>query len=107
MRFLPHKEFLKFMSENIDIDFVSLANDYRGACVPPKIYEHTNLELPIIGALPEGDGMTRINDNKYGAVCKYDDINSLSNIVKDEYKWSMEYRINAVDLIMKKLISEN
>ena len=124
MKFLPHKEFLKFMSENIDIGFVSLANDYFGACVPSKIYEYINLELPIIGALPDGDGVDLINNNMYGMACKYDDINSLSNIitkfsdrsflkkiktniVNDKYKWSMEYRINEVDLIMKKLLSGN
>ena len=64
---MPHNEFLKFMIENIDIGFVSLANDYLGACVPSKIYEYINLGLPIIGALPNGDGLDIINKNNYGA----------------------------------------
>lgn len=122
--FIPHKELLKFVTENIDIGFVSLANDYLGACVPSKIYEYINLELPIIGALPCGDGMKIINENNYGIACKYYDIKGISNailkfrdklflenirnnIVKDKRLWAMSEKIKEVDLLLKKLIYEN
>ena len=120
--FLPHNDFLNFMSKKIDIGFVSLTNDYLGACVPSKIYEYINLELPILGALPNGDGKDIINNYNYGIACKYDDIDGLSdaivkftdkiyleniklNIQKDKDKWFMKNRILEVDKILKELIN--
>ncbi|AII13933.1 glycosyltransferase, family 1 [Campylobacter iguaniorum] len=122
--FMPHKELLKFMTENIDIGFVSLANDYLGACVPSKIYEYINLELPMIGALPSGDGMEIINNNNYGIACKYYDTEGISdailkfsdklflekirnNIIDDKHLWAMSLKIKEVDLLLKELIYEN
>jgi len=118
--FLPHNQFLEFMSKNIDVGFVSLVNDYLGACVPSKIYEYINLELPMIGALPNGDGKDIINENHYGIACKYDDIDRLEsalkkfqnndylksiklNIQKNKDKWFMKNRIVEVDEMLKKL----
>jgi len=122
--FLPHNEFLKFMIENIDIGFVSLINDYLGACVPSKIYEYINLGLPILGALPNGDGKDIINQNSYGVACKYDDIVGLkraiekfrnieflnkykSNLIRDREKWLMEEKIKEVDSWLKDIIYAN
>jgi glycosyltransferase involved in cell wall biosynthesis len=118
--FMPHDKFLKFMGENIDIGFVSLADDYFGACVPSKIYEYINLGLPILGALPVGDGLSIVNDNGYGLACKYDDIKSLSKniktmkeknllitmrekIIQDKHLWSMKNRILEVDKLLREL----
>jgi glycosyltransferase involved in cell wall biosynthesis len=118
--FIPHDEFLKFMIENIDIGFVSLANDYLGACVPSKIYEYINLGLPMIGALPDGDGRDIINNNGYGIACKYNDIEGLSNairnfldrdylgniksnIIKDKENWAMQNRIKEVDSYLRSI----
>jgi glycosyltransferase involved in cell wall biosynthesis len=117
---LPHEEFMKFMIENIDIGFVSLTNDYLGACVPSKIYEYINLALPILAALPNGDGQNIINQNNYGISCKYDDINGLTNalkkfkdnnflnkcqnnILQDRDKWFMKNRIIDVNNWLKVL----
>ena len=122
--FMPHDEFLKFMCENIDVGFVSLTSDYYGACVPSKIYEYINLELPMIGALPNGDGIDIINDNEYGQACKYDDITKLSNILNsfldkqyleniknkiqnDKDSWSMKNRILEVDNLMRGILNES
>ena len=103
-----HEEFIKFMIENIDIGFVSLQNDYFGACVPSKIYEYLNLGLPILAALPNGDAKNLIEDNGFGLCYKYDDYegiargierfyidkdfynNCRNNILKEKEKWSME-----------------
>jgi len=115
---LNHEEYLKFMCENIDIGFVSLSNEYYGACVPSKIYEYINLELPIIGVLPNSDGMDIINN--YGYSCKYDDIDKLKNIliqiqdkdkiknfknriIKDKKLWSMAHKIQEVNKILRRL----
>jgi len=118
--FLPHEEFLRFMIENIDIGFVSLTSDYLGACVPSKIYEYINLGLPMIGALPDGDGKDIINNNQYGMACSYDDIDGLINAIKrfqdkvflenirnfilnDRDKWFMENRIKELNVFLREL----
>jgi len=118
--FMSHDSFLEFMMRNVDVGFLSLFNDYLGACVPSKIYEYINLGLPILGALPKGDALDIINDNKYGIGCKYDDFASLreairklkdekeyqklrNNIVRDRDSWSMEERIKEVVLWLKNL----
>jgi glycosyltransferase involved in cell wall biosynthesis len=119
--FLPHEEFLKFMCENIDIGFVSLVNDYYGACVPSKIYEYINLGLPMLGALPDGDGKEMINNLGFGLACSYDDIDKQSenikemiddkkiieyekNVLEKKLEFSMKEKINEVDKLMRNLI---
>ena len=122
--YLPHKEFLKFMNDNIDIGFVSLTSDYLGACVPSKIYEYINLGLPMIGALPNGDGKEIINKNGYGISCKYNDIEGLTEaiekfrdkeflkqckdkILADREIWSMRERIKEVDKWLREIVNAN
>jgi len=117
---LPHDKFLEFMSKNIDVGFVSLTSDYLGACVPSKIYEYINLELPMIGALPDGDGKDIINSREYGKAYKYNDIAGLSNaierfldfnylktiksnIIRDKERWSMQNRIKEVDSYLRSI----
>ncbi len=80
--FLPHEEFLRFMSENIDVGFVSLTSEYYAACVPSKIYEYINLGLPMLGALPSGDGKNIINHFGFGLVCEPNDVEDLSENIK-------------------------
>ncbi len=116
--YLPHDEYLKFMIENIDVGFVSLAKDYYSACVPSKIYEYINLGLPMLGALPDGDSVDIINNNNYGIACRYDNsiaiVEAISklmnpkelskmqkNLFKDRGSWSMKNRILEVDTILR------
>ena len=118
--FLPHNEYLKFMIENIDVGFVSLAKDYYGACIPSKLYEYINLEIPILGALPKGDAMNIINKNNYGlsnyfnniddiseSILKFKNVKTINNIKhsleKDKIKWSMKKRIIEIDKILRDL----
>lgn len=113
--FLPHKDYLKFMCENIDIGFVSLTKDYYGACVPSKIYEYINLELP------KGDAIDLINENNFGLASSYLDIDLLSNninmfldedylrikkeVLRENKKiWSMENKINELQDLLRKVI---
>lgn len=121
MDFMPHDQFLTFMREHIDVGFVSLVNDYFGACVPSKIYEYINLGIPILGALPLGDGREMINTNGYGVACDYRDITCLTQhilqlkepkyrmqieekILHDWESWAMQQRIQEVDLLLRELI---
>ena len=109
-----HKAFIKYMLENVDIGFVSLKNDYLGACIPSKIYEYINLGLPIIGALPDGDAKRLIEDNEFGFCTHYSDLDGISksidklsnnsklfnkiknNVISERAKWSMEYRMQEI-----------
>lgn len=124
IKFLPHNEFLEFMCENIDLGFVSLCDDYLGSCVPSKIYEYINLEIPIIGALPLGDGMDIININNYGKAYKYNDVKNIANAIKsfkksnylinfkinienDKDKWHIEEKIKELNNYLLELKNGN
>ncbi len=65
---MPHKQYLDYMIGEADIGFVSLTGEYLGNCVPSKIYEYINLQLPILASLPEGSAKHIIEDNGYGVV---------------------------------------
>ena len=108
------------MCENIDIGFVSLTNKYYGACIPSKIYEYINLGLPMIGALPLGDGKDMINNMEYGIAVNFESIDKISqaikkfedkaylddkknNIIKDKMKWNMKNTILEINKLLKKL----
>lgn len=110
---LAHKEYLGFMAEQVDVGFVSLTSDYLGACVPSKIYEYINLGIPLLGALPDGDGKNIINKNGYGIAVDYNDIPALRNaielmkdpqnleryrsaIARDRADWALKSRIKEV-----------
>ena len=110
---LPHKEYLKYMVEHVDVGFVSLTSDYLGACVPSKIFEYINLGMPILGALPDGDGKNIINDKGYGIAVDYGDIPALrdaievmkdpnkfeqfrSAVIRDRADWALQCRIKKV-----------
>ncbi len=111
--FLPHAEFLAWVQKNIDVGIVSLNTDYLGACVPSKIYEYINLNLPIIGFLPNGDAKDIINSNGFGKIFDYNDLSGFEVFLKDELNidfineckinlatqkkyWSMDYRFNEI-----------
>jgi len=117
--YLSYDDYLEFMIKNIDVGFVSLSNDYLGACVPSKIYEYINLGIPILGALPKGDAFSIIK-NHYGIACKYNDLGNLRksveqlkdkkrylklkrNILKDRDSWAMEERTKKIILWLKNL----
>jgi glycosyltransferase involved in cell wall biosynthesis len=110
---LPNKEYLAFITKNVDVGFVSLASNYLGACVPSKIFEYINLGIPILGALPDGDGKDIINNNGYGIAVDFDDIPALMNAIEvmknpnklnqyqaaialDRDKWAMDSRMKKV-----------
>lgn len=122
INYMEHEEYLKFMSENIDLAFVSLSKDYYSACVPSKIYEYINLELPILGLLPlNSDSIDIINDNKFGFACALEDskliVNKINEIISNknillEYRsslkekkddWFMKNKIIEVDILLRKI----
>jgi hypothetical protein len=119
--YLPHDKFLNFMQKDMDIGFVSLSQNYFGACIPSKIYEYINLNLPMFGMLPKGDAQDIINKNGYGIAIDFDKpylidsaLNKLidrenikkyrQNIAIDRSKWSFENRFKKVDKYIKYLM---
>lgn len=110
---VPHSEFINYMISNATLSFVSLYGNNMKACVPSKIFEYINLELPIVAALPEGDAMNLINDGGYGIACKYNDQKAIKKAVqsllipdrylavkskmhRDKEMWSMKNRIQEI-----------
>lgn len=119
--YMDSEKYKEYVSEEMDCGFVSLMSDYLGACVPSKIYEYINLELPMIGVLPNGDAKTILDKNRYGMTCGIHEVEKLdsiitsikdenaikkyrSNILKDKDRWSMEYLIQPVISILNKYI---
>lgn len=110
---MPYVEYVKYIQEKADIGFVSLSDEYYGACIPSKLYEYINVGLPILGALPEGDAMNIINDKNYGLACHFSDLKKLKenlikltqvkianqceiNILANRENWSMNHNFNKV-----------
>lgn len=104
---MPHDEYMKFIKNEADIGLVALNGIEFGACVPSKIYELINLEIPVFAILPEGDAMDMINNKGYGYSCsgknksevqslfkKMIEPSSLANIKtnmrKDKSAWQMD-----------------
>ncbi len=116
---IPHEEFLDYMKNKTDIGLVALDGDEFGACVPSKIYELINLEVPIFALLPDGDAKRIIND-KYGYACsgknkkeanelftrlldpkKYDSI--VLNMKTDKSQWQMDMLFKEVFSVIDRL----
>lgn len=67
---LKQVEFLEYMYANIDIAFLSLVGDLSTLCIPSKLYEYINLELPMI-AVVGGDAARIVSEYGIGVVCEY------------------------------------
>jgi hypothetical protein len=97
IKYIETSEYGKFLVQNIDYGFVSLTEDWLANCVPSKIFELINLEIPILGALPECDASDIINMNNFGYATDYSNIKDLSdgfsNILKDS-NYYLEYKKN-------------
>lgn len=117
---MAYEEYIQYIQEKADIGFVALTDEYYGACVPSKIFEYLNIGLPILGALPKGDAINIINDNKYGIASHFNDIKKLkenikliiqeknkstfqNNIIKDREKWAMQFNNQKLLQLINKL----
>ena len=115
---IPYNEYLQFMAKNIDVGFLSLADDYLGACVPSKLYEYINLGMPILAALPDGDAKDIINNCGYGIAVGYNDPKVLRDAIElmkdktkfekfrarlyhDRPKWAMKNRFKELTELFK------
>jgi hypothetical protein len=78
---MQYHDFCRFAMKHADVSFISLRNDYYGVCIPSKLYESINLQIPMLAAIPDGDAKDIINSNGYGIACSYGDINQLRKAV--------------------------
>ena len=113
---LNYEEFMSFVSKFIDIGFVSIDGVLSKYCVPSKIYEYINLEIPILG-VAEGDALEIINSNKIGYCSSNSedllkenlnliirDLTSLKiNIAKVKPHWSFEIKYKKTLKIIKEI----
>lgn len=88
----PYTEYLNYMNLHADIGLVSLYGCEWGACVPSKIFELINLEIPIFAILPHGDARDII-DNKYGVVASSDS-DAIQSRWQELLKEYDNYRLN-------------
>lgn len=88
---MPHDDYIDYIKSEADIGLVALKGDEFGACVPSKIYELINLEIPIFGILPDGDAKEIINSG-YGFACTGNNINE-ANALLDRLLQPEEYEM--------------
>lgn len=121
---MPHAEYMNFIKNEADIGLVALNGIEFGACVPSKIFELINLEIPIFAILPDGDAIDMINNKGYGYACsgknktevqnlfkKMVEPASLANIKanmrKDKVDWQMDKLFEEVYSIIDALFKQN
>ena len=107
---MPHEKYLKYTIENGNAGFLSLTNELSEYCVPSKLYEYINLELPILGFI-KGQGKEIIEKENFGLVSDSvkelkENILKLTNpdfyssikhdLKKNKKKWSMDFKLNEV-----------
>ena len=107
---MTHDKYLKYLNNNADAGFLSLTNDLSEYCVPSKLYEYINMELPILAHI-KGQAKEIIIDNKFGYVG--DNVEDLKNkiiklsnpenyniiyssIKKNKLNWSMDNRLKEI-----------
>lgn len=117
---MEHSKLLNYMDNYADVGFVCLDKMTKGLCVPSKIYDYINLNLPILGYLPEGDAVDIINMNTFGvgvefgnhkglkdAICWFNNennyIKSYESIKNQKSIWSMEFRVKQLISIIEEI----
>lgn len=94
-KYLKIEEIERYVdTKKINIAYVSLSNKYYKVCVPSKIYEYVNLELPILGILPEGDASQYINDNNIGISVQPSEITNINEYINSILSNYSFYTIN-------------
>lgn len=68
---MDHEEYMNYLMEKADVGFLSLSREYFSACIPAKLYEYINTNLPILAAVPESDTSRIINEYEYGISVEY------------------------------------
>lgn len=99
------RSYYQYLDSQADIGFFSLRTYLANYCVPSKLFDYINLELPML-AIVKGDAKDIIEKNHYGLVAM-DTVESLheriiemcdsssledfhSNLVRDKHSWSMQ-----------------
>lgn len=104
---MKHEDYMEYLYLNADAGFLSLNNDLSEYCVPSKLYEYINFELPIIGYI-KGQAEEIINENQFGFVANNIDelkknikkiidkkniVLIKSNLKREKPNWSMDKKL--------------
>lgn len=116
-----HDQYIDYIQKEADIGLVALKGAEFGACVPSKIFELINLEIPILGILPDGDGKDIINSGYGLAIDRYNyaeanstldklldkdfSVEIIKKMKRDKNGWQMEKLFENVYEIIDKIIT--
>ncbi len=89
---MKHEEYMDYMAQNADVGLVSLVGKELGIAAPSKIFELINLEIPILGIMPNGDGSTIINSG-YGHAADISEQEVLNRYLTDLLDSRVQYEI--------------
>ena len=110
--------FYEFLKDKADVGFFSLRTYLSDYCVPSKLFDYINLELPCL-AVVRGDAADIIKENGFGFVSE-DSVESLrieirkinrsdtltqfkTNLKEKKYMWSMQYLTKDICKILEKI----
>lgn len=82
IEYMNNKDLNQYLLENADYLFVSLSKEYLKYSFPSKIYTAINLEIPIIGHLPEGYAKEFIELKDIGSVSSLNTISLTDSLKK-------------------------
>ena len=119
--YLPFKEVLKRIS-SADLAYASLSPKGYEYALPSKVFQYIAMEIPILGAGPEGALKELICNNKIGRFSLANDIEGqaediyyllnnpearlemVENIRKIKSKFAMKYQVMKLEKVLKKLL---
>ena len=107
---MSYENYLKYVSKNANAAFMSLTNELSQYCVPSKLYDYINLELPILGHI-QGQAKEIIVNEKFGLISS--NINELkstkfiTNVKLSEAEMKFLDISKYKEFKFKELVSEN
>lgn len=75
---MPYEECMNYMKREADIGVVCIVAQEFGIATPSKLFDLINLELPILGIMPDGEGQNLINSG-YGLAADYKEVEKNRN----------------------------
>lgn len=92
---MPYEQCMNYMKREADAGIVCIVAQEFGIATPSKIFDLINLEIPILGIMPNGEGQRLINSG-YGLAANYKEIEkNRSNLErlkdKEYYRGVVEY----------------
>lgn len=85
---MPYEQCMNYMKREADAGIVCIVAQEFGIATPSKMFDLINLEMPILGIMPKGEGQDLINSG-YGLAADYKEVeknrNNLERLKDKEY----------------------